>query len=153
MTLPMANPLPIMNTANHKNVFRMVLLRAPKAFNSPIIDVRSSIIINNPDIMVKPATHNINARIIHTLRSSKSSQVNICGLSRCTVSDEYCTPYLSTVLFTFETNLSATSSKRLKSDTVTSAPLTCSASQPFKRTVVYRSAKHNDLSNCERFVW
>ena len=42
-------------------------------------EVRSRIMISSPLIIVNPATQTINARIIHTLISNSSSQINTCG--------------------------------------------------------------------------
>ena len=77
-----------MKVANHKKVCRIVVLLAPNAFNTPIMFVRSKIIINKPLIIVTPATAIINARIIHTLTSSISSHWKIEGFSSLMVLEE-----------------------------------------------------------------
>ena len=73
---------------NQRNMWRMVLLRAPSALSTPIMVVRSNIIIRRPDTMVTPATASISARIIQTLRSSRLSHWKICGLISWMVLEE-----------------------------------------------------------------
>ena len=53
----------------------------PRPSKIPIMFVRSKIIINSPEIMVKPATARISIRITTTLISCTSSQSNIIGFS------------------------------------------------------------------------
>ena len=79
MMLPSSIPLPMMNTANQRKVWRMVRLRAPKALSTPIIEVRSRMMMSNPLIMVTPATMSIRARMIHTLRSISPSHWKMFG--------------------------------------------------------------------------
>ncbi|CDC59038.1 unknown [Phocaeicola coprophilus CAG:333] len=55
----------------------MDTLLAPMAFNTPIMFVRSNMIMSNPDIMVKPATPVIKIRITQTFVSSNPSQSKI----------------------------------------------------------------------------
>ena len=69
----------MMKAENHRNVWRMVRLREPNALSTPIIDVRSRMMMSSPLIMVMPARQIIRPRIIHTLMSSSSSHVKICG--------------------------------------------------------------------------
>ena len=72
-------PRPIMNTANQRNVLRMVLFLAPSAFKIPIIFVRSKMIISSPEIIVTPATANMSPKIIHTFKSKRFNHENILG--------------------------------------------------------------------------
>ena len=69
----------MMKTENQRKVWRMVLLRVPRALRMPIIWVRSRMMMSSPLIIVKPATQTMSTRMIHTLMSSSSSQVKMVG--------------------------------------------------------------------------
>ena len=81
MIFPHNIPLPIKKKETYKKILRILLLFCPKAFRIPIILVRSKIMINNPEIMVNPATESISAKITTTLMSSTSSQLKIIGFN------------------------------------------------------------------------
>ena len=121
---PISMPLSTMNTANQRKVFLTSEFLAPRVFSSPITVVRSSIMMSSPLTIVNPATHTINMRIIHTLRSSKSSHENISGLMSLTVRELRVLPSLSSVLFTLSIMRSSTTSMLSKSFTSNSQPVT-----------------------------
>ena len=77
MTFPHNIPLPIRKTEKERKISLMDTLLAPMAFNTPIMFVRSNMIMSNPDIMVKPATPVIKIRITQTFVSSNPSQSKI----------------------------------------------------------------------------
>ena len=130
-TLPQNSPCPIINTENQRNVCRIVLLRAPRALRIPIICVLSKMMISRPLIMVNPATHTINTRIIQTLISSSSSQTNTCGYASYMVLVESVLPLLSVLRFTCLMKACSVLSSCMRSPTDTSTPLQASDAQPF----------------------
>ncbi len=108
--------------------------------------------MSNPDIIVKPATHTIKAKIIQTLTSRSSSHEKICGYASYIVCDVRMLPLQSGFLFICETIPSAVSSIFVKSSIISSAPVQKSFCHPFSLFIVYISAKHILLSNCVMFV-
>ncbi len=74
MAFPISMPRTTMKEANHKNVCRMRALLAPKAFNTPMVTVRSKISMSNPLTMVKPAKQTMITNITITLKSSNPNQ-------------------------------------------------------------------------------
>ena len=90
ITFPQSIPLPIRKTANQRKVLRIVKLVAPKAFRTPIIFVRSIMIISKPEIMVKPATPIIRNKITHTFRSnSQAMQISVDSTVRYCAHNTY----------------------------------------------------------------
>ena len=57
--LPQSSPWLMINTENQRNVLRIVLFRAPSAFNVPIICVRSRMMMSRPLIIVNPGRHDV----------------------------------------------------------------------------------------------
>ena len=70
----------------------MVKLLAPKDFSTPIMEVRSMMIISRPDTMVNPATPIIRMRMTQMLTSKMPSQAKIWGLSCSTLRTQYSAP-------------------------------------------------------------
>ena len=88
----------------------MVVLVAPIAFSTPIMLVRSRMMISKPEIMVNPATQNMRPRMIHTFKSSRSSHEKIDGYMLLMLLVEKVSPYLSVVRFTWSIRYSAAKS-------------------------------------------
>lgn len=65
-----------------------LLVLAPRALSTPIICVRSRMMMSRPETIVTIATAIISPRISQTLRSISSSQEKICGFISVTVAEE-----------------------------------------------------------------
>ena len=76
------------NVANHRKTWRTCWFLAPKALSTPIICVRSRMMMSRPETIVTIATAIISPRMSQTLRSISSSQEKICGFISVTVAEE-----------------------------------------------------------------
>lgn len=65
-----------------------LLVLAPRALSTPIICVRSRMMMSRPETIVTIATAIISPRMSQTLRSMSSSQEKICGFISVTVAEE-----------------------------------------------------------------